>query len=126
MFPLSTLILLLFLVLLDIILAVPRPADRSLPHPHPRNPNNPHSHLLKKAITSDASAIDGQSFDFIITGGGLAGLAVAARLSEWSNITVLVIEAGGDGSDVEDQIDVPGTSPEESGEIASRRLMWCG
>lgn len=36
--------------------------------------------------------------------GGVAGLALAARLSEWSNTTVLVIEAGGDGTDVQDQV----------------------
>ncbi len=44
----------------------------------------------------------------MIAGGGVAGLALAARLSEWSNVTVLCIEAGGDGDDVADQIDIPG------------------
>jgi choline dehydrogenase-like flavoprotein len=38
----------------------------------------------------------------------VAGLALAARLSEWSTVTVLVIEAGGDGEDVQQQIDIPG------------------
>jgi len=81
------------------------------------NPHNPHRKLLKREITDDASTVDGQTYDFIIAGGGLAGLAMAARLSEWSNQTVLVVEAGGDGSGtladgriVQDMIDIPGTS----------------
>ena len=75
------------------------------------NPNHPHRSILERAVTSDVSSVSGKSFDFVIAGGGLAGLAVAARLSEWDNVTVLVVEAGGDGSDVADQIDIPGASP---------------
>ena len=41
-------------------------------------------------------SVDGQTFDYIIVGGGLAGLTVAGRLSEDSAKTVLVIEAGND------------------------------
>lgn len=87
------------------------------------NPNNPHRRALKRAITDDASSVNGQTFDFIIAGGGLAGLAIAARLSEWSNQTVLVVEAGGDGSgtladgrNVQNMIDIPGA-------FASMRAM---
>lgn len=36
--------------------------------------------------------------------GGLAGLALAARLSENANMTVAVIEAGGSGDDVADKV----------------------
>ena len=36
------------------------------------------------------------SYDYVVVGGGTAGLAVAARLSEDSNVTVGVIEAGAD------------------------------
>jgi choline dehydrogenase len=84
------------------------------------NPNNPHRRALKRAITDDASTVNGQTFDFIIAGGGLAGLAIAARLSEWSNQTVLVVEAGGDGSGtladgriVQDMINIPGMLSQE-------------
>ncbi|TXT11199.1 hypothetical protein VHUM_01950 [Vanrija humicola] len=71
--------------------------------------NLPHN-LLKRSITSNVADVVGKNFDFVIVGGGLAGLTAASRLSEWSNFTVLVVEAGGDGSDVQLQMEVPGFS----------------
>ncbi|CAE6529749.1 unnamed protein product [Rhizoctonia solani] len=74
------------------------------------NPDNPNRHLLARAVTADPTKLDGKSFDFVIIGGGTAGLAMASRLTEYSNATVAVIEAGGDGSAHVDNINIPGYS----------------
>ncbi|KAI0599911.1 putative choline dehydrogenase [Biscogniauxia sp. FL1348] len=50
-----------------------------------------------------------QDFDYLIVGGGTAGLAVAARLSEDPNLTVGVLEAG-PAALGEDAINEPGRS----------------
>ncbi|RSH82431.1 uncharacterized protein EHS24_007400 [Apiotrichum porosum] len=88
---------------------------RSEPYHHSKgrdgafNPNHPELQAIRRgAITASVADVANQSFDFVIAGGGLAGLVAGARLSEWSNVTVLVIEAGGDGSDVETQQTIPG------------------
>lgn len=52
----------------------------------------PHWHLPKgSAIAQPGNA----TFDYVIVGGGTAGLTIAARLAENHAITVAVIEAGG-------------------------------
>lgn len=46
-----------------------------------------------------AAAFAASTFDYLIAGGGTAGLTLAARLTEDPTITVGVIEAGVDRSD---------------------------
>ena len=48
-------------------------------------------------IINDPEAFIKESFDYLVVGGGTAGLVVAARLSEDPNITVGVVEAGAAG-----------------------------
>jgi GMC oxidoreductase len=57
--------------------------------------------------TADIRNLLGKAFDFVIVGGGAAGLTLANRLSEATNRTVAVIEAGDDGSAVMERILVP-------------------
>uniref|UniRef100_A0A0W0FWD4 Glucose-methanol-choline oxidoreductase N-terminal domain-containing protein n=1 Tax=Moniliophthora roreri TaxID=221103 RepID=A0A0W0FWD4_MONRR len=54
--------------------------------------------LSKRAfgVTTDPSVADGQTFDFIVVGGGLTGTTVAARLAETGTYSVLLVEAGAD------------------------------
>jgi choline dehydrogenase-like flavoprotein len=48
----------------------------------------------KSALVSVDEFVTEQSYDYLICGGGAAGLAVAARLTENPDVTVGVIEAG--------------------------------
>lgn len=56
--------------------------------------------LKSRQVTTELK----DSYDFIVLGGGLAGLVVGNRLSADSGSSVLVIEAGSDGSEYADQI----------------------
>ena len=47
-------------------------------------------------LASMQSIAYSEVFDFIIIGGGAAGLTVASRLADISNISILLLEAGKD------------------------------
>ncbi len=61
-----------------------------------------------------------RNFDFLVVGGGTAGLAVAARLSEYPHLTVGVLEAGSFTLDLDD-VDCPGLA----GRALGGDLDWC-
>ncbi|KDQ10356.1 hypothetical protein BOTBODRAFT_190518 [Botryobasidium botryosum FD-172 SS1] len=63
---------------------------------------------MKRGIVYDGRISD--SYDFVICGGGLAGLVLASRLSQNSNYTVLVLEAGDTGDALKESIDIPGNA----------------
>ncbi|QKX55130.1 uncharacterized protein TRUGW13939_02222 [Talaromyces rugulosus] len=75
---------------------------------------------IQSHLIFDPKETAGKEYDYIIAGGGLTGLTVAAKLTENSNITVLVIEKGfyesNDGSIVENPNtygDIFGTSVDQ-------------
>lgn len=76
---------------------------QALPHPFLQSRTFEDVDVTSHLIT-DPSQVAGQHFDYIIAGGGLTGLTTAIRLSENSNISVLVVEDGFWESDQSSQI----------------------
>jgi hypothetical protein len=65
-------------------------------------------HSKRNTAITDGSIVNGKSYDYVVAGGGLGGVVLAARLSEDSSRTVLIIEAG---YDQENNPDVTGECP---------------
>lgn len=51
---------------------------------------------VSAGVTAAPGDVNGQTFDYIVVGAGLAGTTVAARLAEDAGVSVLLIEAGAD------------------------------
>ncbi|BGO89994.1 hypothetical protein NBRC10512_001979 [Rhodotorula toruloides] len=63
--------------------------------------------LNRRANTTDAAVLNGQTFDYVVVGGGTTGLALASRLSQNSTLKIAVIEAGSTGDEVQDKVLAP-------------------
>ena len=59
---------------------------------------------VRRSLSGKPKDIDGKTFDYVIIGGGQAGLVVASRLTEDSSLNVAVIEAGESGYDDNDML----------------------
>jgi len=60
---------------------------------------SPSLHKRAFGVTTSTAAANGQTFDYIVVGGGLTGMTVASRLAEDPTVTVLMIEVGADNRD---------------------------
>ena len=60
--------------------------------------------LFSIILTPALCAATSKDYDYVIVGGGTAGLVLANRLSADSSTSVLVLEAGGTGEAVSNQI----------------------
>ncbi|KAL2357319.1 aryl-alcohol dehydrogenase [Cryomyces antarcticus] len=85
---------------------------------HATNGTNGHS---SSALCSSADEFLAQPFDYLIVGGGTAGLCVAARLSENSSVQVGVLEAGANRMD-DKNVSTPSLYPTL---IGREKYDWC-
>lgn len=51
---------------------------------------------MEPKMTLNAKAIAGQTFNYIVCGGGTSGCVIAAQLASIPNVSVLLVEAGRD------------------------------
>jgi len=63
--------------------------------PPPASPTSVSAGRRPTALGSSAGEFAAQEFDYVVVGGGTAGLVVAGRLSEDERVRVGVLEAGG-------------------------------
>ncbi|WFD27260.1 hypothetical protein MNAN1_002256 [Malassezia nana] len=80
--------------------------------------------IFKRGISESPKQLDGKTFDYVIIGGGQAGLVVASRLTEDSQIKVAVIEAGTSGTskNESDKINIPAANLYDS--VVGTSLDW--
>ncbi|EHL01846.1 putative alcohol dehydrogenase [Glarea lozoyensis 74030] len=83
-------------------------------------------HMLAGSVVGDQEAVYGRvRFDYVIVGGGTAGLVLASRLTENRHITVAVIEAGTSPEAVAGNLTVvPGYAGALFGEATQLNLDW--
>jgi choline dehydrogenase-like flavoprotein len=85
------------------------------------NRTTPHANGTTKSAVCSVEEFVAQKYDYIIVGGGTAGLVVAARLTENSDVTVGVIEAGKDRIN-DELILTPSAFPAM---IGNKDYDWC-
>ena len=80
---------------------------------------SPSLHKRASGVTTSAATANGQTFDYIVVGGGLTGTTVAARLAEDPTVTVLMIEVGADNRNDSRVFDIY-----EYGQAFDTELTW--
>lgn len=81
-------------------------------------------HFTKRQTTGNGWDLDGKSYDYVIIGGGTAGLALAGRLTEDKSNSVAVIEAGNSGYDDDEKFTVPAANLYDSSVNTQYDWQW--
>ncbi|SNX86469.1 related to Glucose oxidase [Melanopsichium pennsylvanicum] len=80
--------------------------------------------LFKRSLTTTPTTLSTKTYDYVIVGGGLAGLVVANRLSANPNVTVAVIEAGASGYSDNQKFVVPAANLYDSSVATQYDWQW--